>query len=164
MTFARPQYLVETAWLEAHLNDPDLRILDCTVFFAIDANGVHLDSGRGAWTEGHIPRSGFADLMQDLSDRNSPLPFMMPPATQFAEAMSRYGVGDGSHVVEEYMGRGGGAAEREWPSATTAPGDDRVRLKSVRVLDEQGEAMPELDIRDPVIDCAPTLLHCPRRK
>jgi thiosulfate/3-mercaptopyruvate sulfurtransferase len=99
MTFARPPYLVETAWLEAQLHDPDLRILDCTVFFAIDANGVRLDSGRGAWREGHIPGSGFADLMQDLSDRNSPLPFMMPPATQFAEAMSRYGVDDRTHVV-----------------------------------------------------------------
>ena len=99
MTFTYPQYLVETAWLEAHLNDPDLRILDCTVLFATDANGVRVDSGRDAWTQGHIPGSGFADLMQDLSDRNSPLPFMMPPATQFAEAMSRYGVGEGTHVV-----------------------------------------------------------------
>ena len=40
MTFINPQYLVETAWLEAHLNDPALRILDCTVLFASDANGT----------------------------------------------------------------------------------------------------------------------------
>jgi thiosulfate/3-mercaptopyruvate sulfurtransferase len=99
MTFINPQYLVETAWLEAHLNDPALRILDCTVLFATDANGVRVASGRDAWTQGHIPGSGFADLMQDLSDRNSPVPFMMPPATQFAEAMSRYGIGDGTQVV-----------------------------------------------------------------
>jgi thiosulfate/3-mercaptopyruvate sulfurtransferase len=99
MTFTYPQYLVETAWLEAHLNDPALRILDCTVLFATDANGVRVASGRDAWTQGHIPGSGFADLMQDLSDRNSPVPFMMPPATQFAEAMSRYGIGDGTQVV-----------------------------------------------------------------
>jgi thiosulfate/3-mercaptopyruvate sulfurtransferase len=99
MTFTYPQNLVETAWLEAHLNDPELRILDCTVLFTTDANGVRVASGRDAWTQGHIPASGFADLMQDLSDRNSPVPFMMPPATQFAEAMSRYGIGDGTHVV-----------------------------------------------------------------
>ncbi len=58
--------------------------------------------------------------------------------------------GGGSHVVEEYMGRGGGAAEREWPDPTSAPGDDRVRLKSVRVVNEQGEPAPEVDIREPV--------------
>ena len=99
MTFINPQYLVETAWLAAHLTDPDLRILDCTVVFATDPHGFQVANGREAWTHGHIPGSGFADLMQDLSDRNSPLPFMMPPATQFADAMSRYGVGEGTHVV-----------------------------------------------------------------
>ena len=59
--------------------------------------------------------------------------------------------GNGSHVVEEYMGRGGGAAEREWLEADTAPGDERVRLKAVRVVNERGEPVPELDIREPVV-------------
>jgi len=99
MTFTYPQYLVDTAWLEAYLNDPDLRILDCTVLFSTDPHGFQVANGREAWTHGHIPGSGFADLMQDLSDHNSPLPFMMPPATQFADAMSRSGVGEGTHVV-----------------------------------------------------------------
>src|SRR5436853_656515 len=67
--------------------------------FSTDTHGFQVANGREAWTHGHIPGSGFADLMQDLSDRNSPLPFMMPPATQFADAMSRYGVGEGTHVV-----------------------------------------------------------------
>jgi lipopolysaccharide transport system ATP-binding protein len=58
--------------------------------------------------------------------------------------------GSGSEVVEEYMGRGGGAAEREWPDMGTAPGDDRVRLKSVRVLNEEGKPTPDIDIREPV--------------
>ena len=31
MTFAKPEYLVETDWLEAHLGDLNLRILDCTI-------------------------------------------------------------------------------------------------------------------------------------
>jgi thiosulfate/3-mercaptopyruvate sulfurtransferase len=99
MTFTHPQYLVETPWLHDHLDDPDLRILDCTVLFSADGSGFRLESGRDAWTRGHVPGSGFADVMQDLSDGNSPLPFMMPPATQFAEAMSRYGVGEGTRVV-----------------------------------------------------------------
>jgi thiosulfate/3-mercaptopyruvate sulfurtransferase len=99
MTFANPQYLVETDWLETHLTNPDLRVLDCTVLFDTDDHGYYLASGREAWAQGHIPGSGFADLMSDLSDQESPLPFMMPPTTQFAAAMSRYGVGDGTRVV-----------------------------------------------------------------
>jgi hypothetical protein len=86
MTFAHPQYLVDTDWLEAHLTDPDLHVLDCTVFFQTEADGVRVNNGCEAWAQGHIPGSGFADLMQDLSDRDSRLPFMMPPAAQFAEA------------------------------------------------------------------------------
>ena len=39
------------------------------------------------------------DLQDELSDRASPLRFMMPPAAQFAEAMGRYGVGQGVRVV-----------------------------------------------------------------
>ena len=31
MAYAKPQYLVETDWLAAHLEDPDLRIYDCTM-------------------------------------------------------------------------------------------------------------------------------------
>ena len=99
MTFAHPQYLVETDWLEVHLHDKDLRILECSVSFVTDDNGVHLESGRGAWARAHVPGSGFADLMGDLSDHTTALPFMMPPAAQFSEAMSQYGVGDGTRVV-----------------------------------------------------------------
>jgi thiosulfate/3-mercaptopyruvate sulfurtransferase len=99
MTFTHPQYLVETDWLEGHLHDTDLRILDCSVSFFTDDNGVHLESGRDAWAQAHVPGSGFADLMGDLSDHSTALPFMMPPAAQFAEAMSQYGVGDGTQVV-----------------------------------------------------------------
>ena len=59
--------------------------------------------------------------------------------------------GSGSQVVEEYMGRGGGAAAREWPNVDSAPGDDRVRLTAVRVVDESGEPSQEADIRRPVL-------------
>src|SRR4051812_39936605 len=81
MTLISSQHLIETEWLEEHLDDSDLRILDCTV--SLDA-----ESGRDTWTRGHIPGSGFVDLIQDLSDQNSSLPFMMPTATQFVEAVS----------------------------------------------------------------------------
>ncbi len=60
---------------------------------------MRLESGRAAWQAGHIPGAGFADLLEDLSDRTTKLPIMMPPAAQFAEAMGRYGVGTETRVV-----------------------------------------------------------------
>ena len=98
----RRDLLVDTAWLADHLNDPAIRILECTVYLhpAPDIPaGYRVESGRGRWAEGHIPGAGFADLHEDLSDRSSSLRFMMPSAAQFAEAMGRYGVGPGVRVV-----------------------------------------------------------------
>jgi thiosulfate/3-mercaptopyruvate sulfurtransferase len=95
------QPLVETDWLAAHLGEPGLRVLECTVYLqpADVPGGYRVESGRAKWAEGHIPGAGFVDLQDELSDRSSKLRFMMPPATQFAEAMSRHGVGDGVRVV-----------------------------------------------------------------
>jgi thiosulfate/3-mercaptopyruvate sulfurtransferase len=94
-----PQHLAETAWLQDHLDDPDLRVLDCTVFLRPVEGGVRPESGRAQWEQAHIPGAGFADLIGDLSDKDTHLPIMMPPAAQFADAMERYGVGDDSRVV-----------------------------------------------------------------
>ena len=91
--------LVDTHWLAAHVDDADLRILDCSVGFVPVDGGVRLESGQAAWAAGHIPGSGFADLLRDLSDRETKLPMMMPPAAQFAAALGGYGVGPGTRVV-----------------------------------------------------------------
>ena len=100
MSVARPQYLVETDWLAQHLNDPGVRVLECTVYLHPKPDhGFRAESGRAKWAEGHIPGAGFADLTGELSDRNSSLMYMVPPAAQFADAMGRNGVGDGVRVV-----------------------------------------------------------------
>ena len=95
-----PQYLVETDWLAAHLDDPDLRLFDCTTYLDPDPVNVYsARSGRPEWEKGHIPGAGHLDLQGELSEPSSPLRFTMPSAEQFAAAMSRHGVGEGTRVV-----------------------------------------------------------------
>ena len=100
MNREHPEYLVETGWLAEHLEDPALRVVECTsILHALPDGGYRAESGRATWESGHIPGSGFADLTGNLSDQTSALRFMMPPAAQLASAMGALGVGEGTRVV-----------------------------------------------------------------
>lgn len=92
--------LVTTQWLEDHLGEPDLVLLDCSVVqLPSGPEGLRFSSGRADFDAGHIPTAGFADLVSDLSDPASPLKYALPSAERFCEAMGALGVGDDSRVV-----------------------------------------------------------------
>jgi thiosulfate/3-mercaptopyruvate sulfurtransferase len=99
MSISNTRYLVETDWLESHLDDPNIRILDCTTFVRASEDGYRMESGLQSWKKAHIPGSVFADLSNDLSDQDNRLQFMIPPANKFAQAMSLLGVQEGVFVV-----------------------------------------------------------------
>ena len=106
--------LVETDWLKANLDAPDLRILDCTVFLTPDpAGGTFAESGRTQWEASHIPGSAFADVLDALSDPESKLRFTLPQADRVAMVMGELGVGVGTKVVL-YCSRGHVFAARVW--------------------------------------------------
>lgn len=105
MDYAHPEYLVETDWLQAHLGDADLRVIDCThylpnYFDESAGRRIEMVSGRSHYEAGHIPGSAFVDLREDLCDKNnSRFMYPMPPAAQFEAVMSRLGVGPETRVV-----------------------------------------------------------------
>ena len=90
MEYRDPDALVSTDWLEAHLDDADLRIFDCTVYL----RPVAPDYERG-----HIPGAAFLDLIDELSDPQAECFFMFPSQERFVEAMERNGIGAGLRVV-----------------------------------------------------------------
>jgi len=92
--------LVSAEWLQQHLEDPDLVLLDCTVVTLPEEDGgFHNVSGRPDYDLGHIPHAGFADLKGELSDLSSPIEFAVPTPEQFCSAMGALGVGDDTRVV-----------------------------------------------------------------
>jgi thiosulfate/3-mercaptopyruvate sulfurtransferase len=92
--------LVDTDWLAAHLDDPDLRILDSTTNVIREPGKPdRVVAERAKFEEGHIPGAQFVDLQVDLSDHDSHLNFTAPHAEDFARAIERFGIGDHSRVV-----------------------------------------------------------------
>ena len=59
--------LVSTAWLAAHLRDPDLRAFDITVHLRPAAVGAYvIESARADYEAAHVPGAAFLDLAKDL--------------------------------------------------------------------------------------------------
>ncbi len=100
--------LVETAWLRAHLGEPDEVVVDCRYDLGRPR------AGRPLWLEGHIPGAAFLDVDRDLAGEpgergRHPL----PEAADFEAAARRAGVESTSRVVA-YDEAGEGGAARLW--------------------------------------------------
>ena len=102
-----PKTLVSTEWLEKHINDPDLRIIDAS-WYLPDMNR----DGRAEYDRGHIPNARFFDI-DDISDTRSSLPHMAPPVEKFMSRSRAMGIGDG-HQIVVYDGAGLFSAARVW--------------------------------------------------
>lgn len=102
-----PKTLVSTEWLEQHLKDPDLRVLDASWYLPTDPRNP-----RTEYEAQHIPGARFFDI-DEISDLRSELPHMAPPVEKFLSRMRSMGVGDG-HQVVVYDGTGLFSAARVW--------------------------------------------------
>jgi thiosulfate/3-mercaptopyruvate sulfurtransferase len=128
---AQSDPLVTTDWLEAHLSDPGVRVVDMRGYVVTKAVGEGGEEAlyRGAPEEflaGHIPGAVYVDWTRDIVDPNDPVPAQVAKPDRFAEAMAVRGIGDDTHVVAvDHMG--GQFATRLW-WALMYYGHDRVSV------------------------------------
>jgi len=112
--------LVTTDWLAAHINDPNIRIVDAT----FKMPGV-LPLPKDDYLAAHIPGAVFFDV-DAVSDHSNPLPHMFPSAEQFGRDVGALGIGNDDTVVI-YDAGGWVAGPRAW-WMFLAYGHDKVRL------------------------------------
>jgi thiosulfate/3-mercaptopyruvate sulfurtransferase len=131
-------WLVETDWLASRLDAPDVIVLD---------GSMHLPtSGRNARTEfnaAHIPGALFFDI-DAVSDKNNPLPHMLPSSVQFASQVKKMGIGDGMRVVV-YDSEGLYSAARVWWMFRIM-GHDDVRILNGGLKKWKAEGRPLEDM------------------
>ena len=107
MPYAHPEALVDTAWLAAHLGDPQVRVLDASY----KQPGV-TPTARQDYAAGHIPGAVFFDI-DDVAEPGTALPHMIPSPARFAGKMEERGVGNQDRVVV-YDSAGLSSAARAW--------------------------------------------------
>ncbi len=91
--------LVTTAWLETHLHDVSLRIIDIRGrVLPASQPPPHYFSHRAAYNEAHIPNAVFIDWQVDIVEPDSPSNDIAS-AARFAELMGRLGIDSATTVV-----------------------------------------------------------------
>jgi thiosulfate/3-mercaptopyruvate sulfurtransferase len=99
----RRRELISTTELADILDQPDLRLFDCTTYLEPAPAGSPAPylavPGRQTFEAGHIPGADFLDLQGEFSDQSTELRFMMPAIAQLEAAFGRHGVGADSSVV-----------------------------------------------------------------
>ena len=107
MTYANPDALVSTEWLAAHLEAPDVRVVDASRPLTTEDRDA-----RAAYEARHIPGAVFFDI-DEIADSENPLPHMLPSPEKFASLVSRLGLGDGHRIIA-YDRAGLYSAGRAW--------------------------------------------------
>ena len=104
---ALPGPLVDVDWLAARLGEPTLHVVDATWYMPAENR-----PGRDEFRTAHIPGAVFFDI-DEIADRSSDLPHMLPPPDAFADAAARLGLSADEAVVV-YDGQGVFSAPRVW--------------------------------------------------
>jgi thiosulfate/3-mercaptopyruvate sulfurtransferase len=140
------RWLVSTDWLAAHLNDPNVIVLDSSYYLANAKRDAHAE-----YLAGHIPGAQRFDI-DAISDRSNPLPHMLPSPEQFAQQVGALGVGDGMTIVL-YDGIGLYGAARVWWTFRV------FGSESVRVLDG---GMPKWKAGGRALETGPAKARAPK--
>ena len=85
--------LVSTEWLAQNLGQPDLVVVDSSWYMPATPR-----RGREEYLTAHIPGARFLDI-DDVADRDSKAPHMLPGAEDFGKAMENLGVSRSDRIV-----------------------------------------------------------------
>ena len=120
-----PTPLVTTDWLAEHVTDPNLVLVDASWYMpAINRNP------RAEYLTSHLPGALFFGI-DEIADKSTSLPHMLPSPQDFAHAVGAMGISDTDTIVI-YDEAGISSAPRLWWTFTI------MGARDIRVLDGGG--------------------------
>ncbi|WP_269582274.1 3-mercaptopyruvate sulfurtransferase [Roseibium sp. Sym1] len=128
--------LVSTQWLADHLSSPDLVVINAWM-----PPVTHPDA-PAVFPNAHIPGAVFFDV-NEICDKSSDLPHMLPAPHVFSSAMRKLGIGDGQTIVV-YDDFGFYSAPRVWWTLKSM-GAERVHVLDGGFPKWRAESRPFVD-------------------
>ncbi|PJZ49329.1 sulfurtransferase [Leptospira saintgironsiae] len=89
--------IVSSDWLFAHLDDPNIRIVD--IRGRVEHTEPRYHAEPELYDKSHIPGAVFIDWTKDIVDLNDPIPVNIAPPEKFSELMSTLGISNDTIVV-----------------------------------------------------------------
>jgi thiosulfate/3-mercaptopyruvate sulfurtransferase len=115
-----PTPFVTTQWLAEHLTDPDVVVVDASWYLPTAGRDA-----RAEYLAGHIPGAVFFPL-DEIADRSTDLPHMLPSPRDFAQAVGAMGITETMTIVV-YDEAGLFSAPRvRWTFQAMGAGDVRI--------------------------------------
>ncbi len=91
--------LASPAWLEAHLDDASVRVIDVRGQVRPPGSKPRYFAKRADYEAAHVPGAVFVDWTIDIVDPSDPVPMQIATPAAFEAKMSELGVGDDTLVV-----------------------------------------------------------------
>ena len=85
--------LVSTDWLAEHINTPDVLPIDGSWYLPTENRDP-----KAEYLEKHIPNAVFFNI-DEICDKSSDLPHMLPSEQEFSSTMSKFGIGNDQTLV-----------------------------------------------------------------
>ena len=99
MSYAKPEYLIETQALAAALGNTNLKVFDATVHLVPAEKGYRAESGLADYGQGHIPGAAFLDQIRAVSDTSTGLGFSLPAPEALQAGLREAGIAEGDQIV-----------------------------------------------------------------
>ena len=92
--------IVDPKYVYQKLDGKNFKVIDCTVYFELKKVGAStIHSGYEDYLKRHIPGSAYLHMVDDLSEKDNPIPFSIVSQEKLNEKLSSIGINNEDEII-----------------------------------------------------------------
>ena len=92
--------IVDPNYVYEKLGAKNFKVIDCTVYFELKKVGAStIHSGYEDYLKRHIPGSAYLHMVDDLSEKDNPIPFSIVSQEKLNEKLSNIGINNEDEII-----------------------------------------------------------------